>query len=54
MLDVLSSHPGPVVISGYENSIYDKYLRRGWKTVKVKPPKVEKQAARMEVLWVKS
>lgn len=54
MLDVLSSHPGPVVISGYENSIYDKHLRRGWKTVKVKPPKVEKQAARMEVLWVKS
>ncbi|NJK42266.1 MAG: DNA adenine methylase [Aquincola sp.] len=53
MLDVLSSHPGPVVISGYENSIYDKRLRRGWRTVKVKPPKVEKQAARMEVLWVK-
>lgn len=42
------------MISGYENSIYDKHLRRGWKTVKVKPPKVEKQAARMEVLWVKS
>jgi DNA adenine methylase len=54
MLDVLSSHPGPVVISGYENSIYEERLRRGWKTVKIKPPKVEKQAARMEVLWVKS
>lgn len=54
MLEVLSSHPGPVVISGYENSIYDKRLRHGWRTVKVKPPKVEKQAARMEVLWIKS
>ena len=54
MLDVLSSHPGPVVISGYENATYDQRLRRGWKTIKVKPPKVEKQAARMEVLWVKN
>jgi DNA adenine methylase len=53
MLEVLSSHPGPVVISGYENAIYDKHLGRGWRTLKVKPPKVEKQAARMEVLWVK-
>lgn len=52
MLDVLKSHPGPVVISGYENSTYDKHLR-GWKKVKVKPPKVEKQADRMEVLWAK-
>lgn len=53
MLETLKSHPGPVVISGYENSIYDKHLR-GWKCVKVKPPKVEKQASRMEVLWVKA
>lgn len=53
MLDVLSHHPGPAVISGYDNSIYHKHLRCGWKTVRVKPPKVEKQAARMEVLWVK-
>jgi DNA adenine methylase len=54
MLDVLASHPGPAVISGYENSIYDKHLGRDWKTVKVKPPKVEKQASRLEVLWVKT
>ena len=52
MLDALKSHPGPAVISGYENSIYDKHLRR-WKKITVKPPKVEKQAVRMEVLWVK-
>ena len=52
MLNVLNSHPGPAVISGYESSVYDKYLG-DWKKVFVKPPKVEKQADRMEVLWVK-
>ena len=52
MLDVLTSHPGPAVISGYESSIYDDHLR-DWKKIIVKPPKVEKQADRMEVLWVK-
>lgn len=52
MLDALVSHPGPVVISGYENSLYDAHLV-GWRRVLVKPPKVEKQAQRMEVLWVK-
>lgn len=52
MLDVLARHPGPAVISGYENSIYDDCLR-GWNKIKVKPPKVEKQANRMEVLWFK-
>ncbi len=53
MLEVLNSHPGPAVISGYDNRIYDKHLRT-WKKVQIKPPKVEKQAERMEVLWVKS
>lgn len=53
MLDVLQSHPGPVVLSGYDNAIYDKHLR-GWKKLEVKPPKVEKQADRMEVLWAKA
>jgi DNA adenine methylase len=53
MLDVLKAHPGPVVISGYENPVYGKHLRT-WKKVKVKPPKVEKQADRMEVLWAKA
>lgn len=52
MLDVLNFHPGPAVISGYENAMYDKYLK-GWKKTKIKPPKVEKQADRMEVLWAK-
>lgn len=52
MLEALVAHPGPVVISGYENSLYDDHLT-GWRRVLVKPPKVEKQAQRMEVLWVK-
>lgn len=52
MLDVLKSHRGPAVISGYENSVYRKQLK-GWRKICVKPPKVEKQADRMEVLWVK-
>jgi DNA adenine methylase len=52
MLDVLNSHPGPAVISGYESSVYERHLK-AWKKVVVKPPKVEKQAERMEVLWVK-
>lgn len=52
MLEALAAHPGPVVISGYENSIYDQHLP-GWRKVLVKPPKVEKAAVRMEVLWVK-
>lgn len=53
MLDVLQRHPGPAVISAYENSVYDKHLKN-WKKVRVKPPKVEKQADRTEILWVKS
>lgn len=53
MLDLLKAHPGPAVISGYDNSIYDKHLK-SWKKIRIKPPKVEKQAERMEVLWAKS
>lgn len=52
MLDVLRQHPGPVVLSGYENALYDKQLP-SWRKVMVKPPKVEAGASRMEVLWVK-
>lgn len=51
MLQVLAAHPGCVVLSGYENSIYDAHLI-AWKKVRVKPPKVEGGASRMEVLWV--
>lgn len=53
MLDALKAHPGPVVLSGYANQLYDEALT-GWRRVVVKPPKVEKAAIRMETLWVKT
>jgi DNA adenine methylase len=52
MLDVLYAHPGPVVLSGYDNDVYNERLA-DWEHVSVKPPKVEKAAVRMEKLWVK-
>ena len=52
LLKALLAHPGPVVVSGYGNEIYDDMLS-GWSRVTMKPPKVEKQAVRLEVLWVK-
>jgi len=52
MLEVLVAHPGPVVLSGYENGLYEKHLG-DWKKVLVKPPKVEGGASRLEALWVK-
>lgn len=52
LLDALCDHPGPVVVSGYANPLYDEALD-GWGRVVTKPPKVEKQAPRIEVLWVK-
>jgi DNA adenine methylase len=52
MLELLVAHPGPVVLSGYDNDLYNTALH-GWERVSVKPPKVEKQAVRMEMLWVK-
>lgn len=52
LLDALIAHPGPVVISGYANHLYDEKLV-DWEKILVKPPKVEKAAERMEVLWVK-
>lgn len=52
MLNVLLGHPGPVVLSGYDNDLYNESLS-GWKQVAFKPPKVEKAAVRMEKLWIK-
>ena len=53
MLEVLAAHPGPVVLSGYENELYSERLRHGWDEIRIKPPKVEKAAVRTEMLWVK-
>jgi DNA adenine methylase len=52
MLQVVVAHPGPVVLSGYDNDLYNEALA-GWTRIAVKPPKVEKAAERMEMLWVK-
>ncbi len=52
LLKVLRDHPGPVVVSGYANPMYDEALA-GWERIATKPPKVEKQAPRVELLWVK-
>jgi DNA adenine methylase len=52
MLEVLVAHPGPAVLSGYENGLYDGQLA-GWEKILVKPPKVEGGASRMEALWIK-
>lgn len=52
MLEALVAHPGPVVISGYENTLYNEYLP-DWHNVVVKAPKVEGGAHRYEALWIK-
>jgi DNA adenine methylase len=52
LLKVLLAHPGPVVVSGYANRLYDEALG-GWDRLTMKAHKVEKAAVRTEVLWVK-
>lgn len=52
LLELLRSHRGPAVVSGYANELYDTALT-DWQRVTVKAPAVEKGAAREEVLWVK-
>ena len=52
LLEVLNAHPGPVVLSGYSSSLYHHHLEH-WRTVTLRPPKVEKGADRTEMLWVK-
>ena len=50
MLDVLIAHPGQVMISGYENDLYNSALK-GWRKVK-KDTLAEGGAKREEVLWL--
>jgi DNA adenine methylase len=52
LVAALLAHPGPVVVSGYANEIYDTALA-GWGRVEMKAPKAEKGSTRTEVLWVK-
>lgn len=53
LLEALITHPGPVVLSGYANELYDSALE-GWRRVTMKAPKAEKGSTRLEVLWVKA
>ena len=50
MLDVLKRHPGPVMISGYENDLYNSMLR-GWRKIR-KETLAEGGVKREEVLWM--
>lgn len=52
LLAALRNHPGPVVLSGYANTLYDTQLAT-WERVTLTPPKVQKGAHRIEVLWIK-
>lgn len=52
LLQALQAHTGPAALSGYANELYDDTLS-GWTRITMKPPKVEKGAARSEILWVK-
>lgn len=50
LLCALLSHPGPVMISGYDNSLYDRYLK-DWKKVQ-KDTLAEGGLKRTETLWM--
>lgn len=50
LLEALISHPGKVLISGYENSLYDDLLK-GW-IKKKRKSQTEKGALRVECVWM--
>jgi DNA adenine methylase len=50
LLDALEAHPGPVMLSGYQNAIYDARLTR-WQRVETKT-QAEKGNTRIECLWL--
>ena len=50
LLEVLLQHTGPVMLSGYDNSIYNTYLA-GWKKESI-PARAEKSLPRVESLWM--
>jgi len=51
LLDALDNHPGPVVLSGYDNPLYDERLAH-WRKV-TKEAVAELGHKRLEVLWIK-
>ena len=50
LIEALEAHPGPAIISGYANEIYDTRLKH-W-TRKTKRAKAEAGAIREEVIWI--
>lgn len=50
LLDALKKHPGPVMISGYDNDLYNNLLA-GWKKA-YKNTTAECGIKRVEVLWM--
>lgn len=50
MLTVLREHPGMVMISGYDNPLYNEYLK-GWAKEK-KKTQAESGIARVETIWM--
>lgn len=50
LLKILVKHPGKILLSGYENEMYNGYLS-GWNKV-YKNTRAERGLARTEVLWM--
>ena len=50
LLERLLQHPGPVMISGYDNDLYNSYLQ-GWRKAE-KETRAEAGHKRTEVLWM--
>lgn len=50
LLNALKAHPGPVILSGYENELYDQYLR-GWTKLQ-RETRVASGARRTETVWM--
>ena len=50
LLQVIQHHPGKILISGYENNLYDEELK-GWEKVQ-KQTTAENGASRTETLWM--
>lgn len=50
LLEALLAHPGPVMLSGYDNDVYDQYLK-DWRKVQ-KETLAEGGRKRTETLWM--
>lgn len=54
LLDALDNHPGPVLLSSYENELYAERFRGGQWVKKTKKALAERGHIREEVLWLNS